>query len=202
MIKNTAEDLFMETLAEMPSVKKNGITHSEEFFEVMLDDANLTNSERIALLSDINRKATQKIRRLTAEHCKIAHRVAIYDEHNDASVKTKEVAEKQAKGFVGQVLSIAVIFYVMFLGGMSIAMILKSPTRACLALSLILGFLASLVLARLVTNKDSVYEQREEEFLQEIEADKKELDRLKAEILSLERLKTFADEDMRCCLDY
>ena len=201
MIRNEAEHIFIQALSEVPSVKRNGITHSEEYFETMLDDANLSNNERIALLSDINPKVNERIRKLTAEHCKIAHKIAFYDEHNDTFVK-KAVAEKQRRSFIGQIMSIATIFYLMFLGGMSIAMIIRNPTRACLVSSLLLGLLGSLALARLLTNKHSVYIWREEEFFWEVEADQQELDRLKAEILSLERLRKFIDEDMRSCLDY
>ena len=196
MIRNEAEHIFIEMLAEVPTVRKNGITHSDEYFEVMLEDANLPNEEKIGLLSNIRRECVERIKELTMEHCKVAHRVAFYDDLNGGVPKQTELAEKQQMGFVGHVFSVAAVFYIIFLGGILVATLAKNPEKNYLGICLILGYLVSLLLARLATNKDTVYSQKEQEFLKELEADRAKLDSLRAEILSLERLKSFAVESI------
>lgn len=192
MKKNAAEQIFMDVISEVPSIKRNGITHSDEFYEAVLNDANLSNEERAEALSNIRHTARVEIEELTKKHCKIAQEIATFE--NDPELLDEAVLEEQRNGFRVQVFWLFVVLFVVALLFILIGFAFDNFSKEGFLISIVAACFGALIMARLLSNKPAAYTNIESSFLDELEMKNQELINIKADILSLERLRSFIGE--------
>ena len=189
MKKNAAEQIFMDVISEVPSIKRNGITHSDEFYEAVLNDANLSNEERAEALFNIRHTTGAEIEELTKKHCEIAQEIATFE--NDPELLDEAILEEQRNGFRVQVLWLFVVLFVVALLFILIGFAFDNFSSLT---SIVIACFGALIMARLLSNKPTVYANIKSSFLDEFEMKNQELINIKADILSLERLKSFIGE--------
>ncbi|MBR3365688.1 hypothetical protein IKG48_01015 [Candidatus Saccharibacteria bacterium] len=193
MLKNAAENVFMEVLSEVSSIQKNGITHSDEYFEIMLEDANLPNEEKTEVLISARQAAKAKIKELEEQRRGVAEGVSIYE---DKKLLENAIAKEQRDSFLCQVIWLSAVFF-MLVALILLVFCVRSHLNGLYTVSIVLvGYIFSLGLAVAVSNKATLYAHAEEKFLENLSNRKRELARVEADILSLERLKTLADNDL------
>lgn len=195
MRRNAAEQLFTNILSEVPSIRRNGITHSDEYYEVMLDDANLSNEERVDVLTNVRQAIKSRIEELDKEHCRIAYKIAAFDD--DPTLIDKSISEQQREDFDHQVFLFSTTIFVAILIILLTLLAFESISRIGLVVALIPAYVVAFALARAMSDKTVINAQIEREFLEELDEERKKLVEIRADVLSLERLKTFAKEASR-----
>lgn len=188
-MRNAAENVFMEVLFEFPSIERSGIAHSDEFYEILLEDSNLPETERIKALANVRQRTKKEVERLQCEYNELADKLAPYD---DAETLKKALRKEQSGTFIYQIVWMtSVIFLVIaaliFLALMGMKMINTSTVWICLMCSLIL----SCILGRALIDKAAIYYNEEMFFLAELDEKRRELDRIHGDILNLIRLERF-----------
>ena len=192
MRRNAAEQVFIDVLSEVPSIRRNGVTHSDEYYEAMLDDANLSNEERAEVLTTIRHAIKPKIEELDEEHCKIAYRVAAFDD--DPTLIGKSISEQQRADFDRQIFLLSTSIFVAILIILLTLLAFESISMIGLIIAIIPAYIVAFALARVMSDKTVINVQVEREFLEELDEERQKLVEIRADILSLERLRTFAKE--------
>lgn len=196
MLKNAAEHLFMEVLSEFPVIERNGITHSDEYYETLLDDTNLPDGEKTEALANVRLRAKDEVERLERERCRIVGEIAPYE---DKEILAKAIKREQRAAFIYRTTWLTAI---MFLVSVFVIFIVVSDARVKLGTNLmVVCILYTLVLSYSValffSNKSAIYDDEEAFFLSEIDEKKRKIQELDDNILNLNRLEKFAERVLR-----
>lgn len=194
MKKNAAENVFVNVLSEVPTIRKNGITHSDDFFEIMLDDANLSNEERSEVLSSVGKKAKEEIKRLEEIQRELIHEVDTFE--NNDGLLDQSITQKQRESFTYHVMMRTLIFFgiiTMIILLVAAFGILRDGSQMRLAFAA--DFILSLIVARVSLDKSEIYSAEETLFKENLTEKSQQLEDIKADILSLKRLETIIDTD-------
>ncbi len=189
MKRNAAEQVFINVLSEVPSVEKNGITHSDEYFEIMLDDANLSNEERAESLIKAQQAALEKVSQLENRRDEIAEELHRFDGDEGAVALRKAIAKEQ-RYYFGQRFAVVLLVIINLF-------VFDAFSAIGLGIVAAISYVLALILARTASNKPMIYAQAEKDFLEELEEKRLKLTNIQEDILSLERLKTFIDRMLK-----
>lgn len=199
MGKSAAEKVFAKCLYESASVKKNGITHSDEFYETMLSDANLSHKESVDVLVSIRQKSTEEIEDLKERRNEISQIVA---EFEDGPTLNRAIKKQQQIDYRYHVFILSIVLFVaaIIIAVNILAIVVKIPRNAYLITAImILLYLASFILAEAITNtnKTKLFAETEVDFMKKIRQQQKKISVLDADILSLERLINLVDRILK-----
>lgn len=197
MEKSAAEKVFAKCLYESATVKKNGITHSDEFYETMLSDANLSHKESVDVLVSIRQKSTEEIENLKERRNEISQIVAEFEDEPtlDRAIKKQQQIDYRYHVFL---LSIVLFVAAIIITANILAIVVKIPLNAYLiAAIIILLYLASFILAEAITDKTKSFTETEVDFMKKIRQQQKRISVLDADVLSLERLINLVDRILK-----
>lgn len=197
MKRNAAEQVFINVLSEVPSVEKNGITHSDEYFEIMLDDANLSNEERAESLIKAQQAALEKVSQLENRRDEIAEKLHRFDGDEGAVALRKAIAKEQRYYFGQRVFWLSTTFFAVVILVITNLFVFDAFSAIGLGIAAAISYVLALILARAASNKPMIYAQAEKDFLEELEEKRLKLTDIQEDILSLERLKTFIDRMLK-----
>lgn len=189
MKQDIAEQLFMTGLSEIQVIKEHGIIHSDEYYEVMLNDANLPKQEEVEVLQEICQKAEQECNALIARHCEKSYEIAALE--NDTVATDKLIKKEQKIDFASGVYYLSIIIFLFVALIILYVSSLVNLTTNATVICYIIGYVCTLVLARVLMNKENTYAKSKAFFLEELDRKRYLLDEIQTDILSLKRLIAF-----------
>ncbi len=196
MKRNAAEYIFKEVLSEFPVIEKNGIVHSDEYYEALIEDTNLSDSEKLEALNNVCQRVEKEVENLEQERCKIVEEITPYD---DEEFLSKAVEKEQRATFTYRTVWLtSVIFmittFIIFVTPLNTVAKFSTPlVWLCLFSSLVLSYLIALAFS----DKDGIYDAEEASFLARLDAKRLKIKEIDKSILDLKRVTKFAERVLK-----
>lgn len=192
------EDIFMEALFSAEIIKKNRIIHSDNFFDSMLNDAHLTDSEKNKVYSQIKESTCDEISELSERRRSIMHELDLYNseewEDDDKSqIESKFVSRKRRNIILktgsilfARIYAIAMTFFMLIL-----IFFTDSPLFYLCIFFAIISCVTVLAFA-VCCQKNLADTETERKILDDLERNYKELDEVGTDMVNLEKLRVWA----------